>query len=71
MNLIEFKELSVTDIDSWYQEQERLCSGCEEGKMKEHARNQSSKPIQSNNPGGVTVGDMMFIQGSKNFKNLS
>jgi hypothetical protein len=42
-----------------------------EGKMKDHARVQSSKPLQSNNQGGVTVGDIMFAEGLKILKTQS
>jgi len=68
LKLSEFQDVNTTDIDHWYQEHGRFCSGCAEGKMKEHARIQSSKPLQSENPGGVTVGDIMFIEGLKNIK---
>jgi len=68
LKLNEFQEINATDIDHWYQELGRFCSGCAEGKMKEHARIQSSKPLQSKNPGGVTVGDIMFVEGLKNVK---
>ncbi len=45
-----------------------FCSRCVEGKMKEHARIKSSKTLQSDNPGGVPVGDIMFIIGHKYLK---
>jgi hypothetical protein len=61
LNLNGFEEIRAADVDHWYQECGRFCSGCAEGKMKEHARIKSSKPLQSNNPGGVTVGNIMFI----------
>jgi len=68
LNLSGFEEIRAADIDHWYQECGRFCSGCAEGKMKEHARIKSSKPLQSDHPGGVTVGDIMFIKGTKNVK---
>jgi hypothetical protein len=68
LNLNGFEEIRAADVDHWYQEYGRFCSGCAEGKIKEHARIKSSKPIQSNNPGGVTVGDIMFIEEAKNIK---
>jgi hypothetical protein len=68
LKLNEFNDIQASDIDHWYQEQGRFCSGCAEGKMKEHARIGSIKPLNSDNPGGVTVGDIMFVEGIKNFK---
>jgi hypothetical protein len=62
LNVEEFKEVSATNIDNWYQEHGRFCSGCAEGKMKEHARIKSTKPLQSLTPGSVTVGDIMFVK---------
>jgi hypothetical protein len=68
MNYDEFKEITGEDIDHWYHEQGKFCSGCAEGKMKEHARIKSSKPLSCDKPGGVTVGDIMFVEGPKNVK---
>jgi hypothetical protein len=68
LNLNGFEEIRAADVDHWYQECGRFCSGCAEGKVKEHARIKPSKPLQSNNPGCVTVGNMMFIEGAKNVK---
>jgi hypothetical protein len=33
----EFQALTPTDIDNWYCECGRFCTGCAEGKLKEHA----------------------------------
>ena len=57
-----FKELEVTpkDIDNWHAREDKFCSGCEEGKIKEHARRASTKPL--------TVGDLMFIEGRNDVK---
>ncbi len=68
LNLGEFEGIRALDIDNWYNEHGRFCSGCVGDKMKEHAKVQSSKPLQSNNSGGVTVGDIMFVEGLKNIK---
>ena len=68
LNISEFEDLRALDIDHWYHEHGGFCSGCAEGQMKEHARVQSSKPLQSNSLGGVTFGDMMFLEGIKNIK---
>ena len=59
-----FKELEVTprDIDIWYTRKGNFCSGCVEGKLKEHARRASTKPMTAEKPGGNGVGDLMFIE---------
>ncbi len=69
-NKITFHGLSTVNIDNWYQEQGRFCSGCAEGKLKEHARVKSKKPLMSATPGEVTVGDIMFVELKNNVKNL-
>ncbi len=62
------KDISVSDIDNLYNEKGKFCSGCAEGKMKEHERKKTTKPLQSQNPGEVTVGDIMFIEMKNNIK---
>jgi hypothetical protein len=39
-----------------------FCTGCIEGAMKEHPKYKSTKPLKSNVPGQVTVGDLMFVE---------
>jgi hypothetical protein len=68
LNLQEFEQLTAANIDHWYQEMGKFCSGCTEGKMKEHARIHSSKPLQLDKPEDVTVGDIMIVEGLKNTK---
>jgi len=70
LNLQEFEQLTAANIDHWHQEMGKFCIGCMKGKMKEHARIHSSKPLQSDKPGDVTVGDIMFVEGLKNIKKL-
>jgi len=60
--------ITAKDIDNWYEEKGCFCSGCVEGKMKEHARVKSKKPLKSNVPGEVTVGDIMFVEMKDNRK---
>ena len=36
--------------------------------MKEHSKFKSMKPLQSDSPGDVTVGDIMFVEHTKNIK---
>lgn len=54
-----FLDIKELDIDHWYNKQGHFCSGFAEGKMKEHARMGSTKPLRSEKPGGVMVGDIM------------
>jgi len=60
--------ITTKDIDNWYVEKGRFCSGCVEGKMKEHARVTSKKPLKSDVPGEVTVDDIMFVEMKDNRK---
>jgi len=64
----EFEMICPSDVDHWWLENGKFCSGCVEGKMKEHARIRSSKPLIADKPGNVTVGDIMFVEGIKNIK---
>ncbi len=50
------------DIERWYQNKGAFCSGCIEGKMKEHVRKCSTKPIKAEVLGEVMVGDIMFVE---------
>ena len=45
-----------------------ICSGCIEGKLKEHARRASTKPLTATRPGENDVGDLMFIEGRHEVK---
>jgi hypothetical protein len=62
-----FSTIQDADIDHWHQERGQFCSGCVEGKLKEHSRVKSQKPLQSSMPGEVNIGDIMFVE-SKNDK---
>ncbi len=61
-NLEGLEKIQAMDIDNWYQERGQFCSGCVEGKMKEHARVKSTKPLIAQAPGDITVGDIMFVE---------
>ena len=65
-----FKELEVTpkDIDMWQEREGKFCSGCVEGKIKEHARRASTKLLAAEKPGANGVGDLMFIEGRNEVK---
>ena len=60
-----FGDLEVTpqEIDFWHQKEGKFCSGCIEGKLKEHARRASTKPLTATRPGENGVADLMFIEG--------
>jgi hypothetical protein len=47
LNINGFKGVSDQKIKTWYEEHGRLCLGCVEGKMKEHVRIKSTKPLKS------------------------
>ena len=51
LHLKELEGLNTKDIDNWYDNRGRFCSGCAEGKLKEHARVRSTKPLQAEVPG--------------------
>ena len=70
MKLLWFKDGAVTDrdIEDWFELEGRHCSGCVEGKLKEHARRSSTKPLKAERPGQHGVGDLMFIEGRHDFK---
>jgi hypothetical protein len=38
LNFNELEEITISNIDHWYQECGKFYSGCAKGKMKEHAR---------------------------------
>ena len=42
-----FEDLEITpkDIEIWHAKEGKFCSGCVEGKLKEHARKTSTKPL--------------------------
>jgi hypothetical protein len=66
--IAELDGITAKDVDNWYDEKGRFCSGCIEGKMKEHSRIASKKPLKSEIPGKVTVGDIMFVEMKDNRK---
>ena len=65
-----FEDLEVTTqyIEKWYGTEGKFCSGCIEGKLKEHARKTSTKPLTADKPGGNGVGDLMFFEGRNDVK---
>ena len=58
-----FKDIGVTvkDIEIWYDKEGKFCSGCIEGKIKEHAGRASTKPLTATRPGENGIGDLMFV----------
>ena len=65
-----FEDFDVTpqDLDKWNELEGKFCTGCIEGKLKEHARKASSKPLSANRPGENGVADLMFIEGRNEVK---
>ena len=71
-----FGDLEVTptvcnkeDIEIWYAKEGKFCSGCVEGKLKEHARKTSTKPLTATTkPGENGAADLMFIEGRHGVK---
>ena len=65
-----FKELEVTPkgIEIWHAREGKVCSGCVEGKLKEHASTASTKSLTAEKPGENGVGDLMFIEGRNDAK---
>ena len=55
-----FRDFEVTpqDIDEWHQLEGKFCSGCVEGKLREHARKSSTKPLSATRPGENGAGTM-------------
>ncbi len=66
--IAELDGITAKDVDNWYDEKGRFCSGCIKGKMKEHSRVASKKPLKSEIPGEVTVGDIMLVEMKDNRK---
>ncbi len=64
----EWQGVTERDISNWFNDKGKFCSGCVEGKMKEHAHKASTKPLASNIPGELTVGDIMFVETKNNKK---
>ena len=60
--------ISPQDIDSWRDIEGKFCTGCQEGKLKEHARRSSTKPLNATRPGENGVADLMFIEGRNDVK---
>ena len=58
-----FKNQTVTtgDIEDWYRIEGKHCTGCAEGKLKEHSRKSSTKPLKAEEPGETGVADLMFV----------
>ena len=52
----------------WQARKGKFCSGCVKGKIKEHARRSSTKPLAAERPGENGVGDLMFIEGRHEVK---
>ena len=65
-----FADTTITkeDIEEWHALEGKFCAGCLEGKLKEHARQASTKPLKATRPGENGVGDLMFIEGRHDTK---
>ena len=61
-------EITTKDIEIWHSKEGKFCSGCVEGKLKEHARNTFTKPLTATKPGENGVADLMFIEGRHGVK---
>jgi hypothetical protein len=64
----EWQGVTERDINSWYNNKGKFCSGCVEGKIKEHACKALTKPLASNVPGELTVSDIMLVETKNNVK---
>jgi hypothetical protein len=58
----DWQGLANKGIKDWYNGRRRFCSGCAEGKMKEHTCKALTKPLKSDITGEITVGDIMFVE---------
>ena len=65
-----FKDSGIThsDIEDWHDKEGKGCVGSLKGKLKEHARRSSTKPLTANRPGENGVADLMFIEGRHDVK---
>ena len=45
--------ISYQDRERWYELEGKYCTGCLEGKLKEHARKLSTNPLSADQPGDV------------------
>jgi hypothetical protein len=64
----EFAQITDDQLTVWQEERGAFCTGCLKGKLTEHARKRSTKPLLSDTPGDVTVGDIMFVETKNNVK---
>jgi hypothetical protein len=55
--------VSNSDVVLWKSVRQNSCSGCLQGKLKEHNRVKSTKPLRAEDPGAVGVADLMFVEG--------
>ena len=60
--------ITRADIEAWHSTEGKFCVGCLEGKLKEHARKASTKPLAATRPGENGVADLMFIEGKSDFR---
>ena len=58
-----FEDLEVTtqDIEKWYATEGKFCSGCIEGKLKEHARRTYTKRLTADKPGENDVKTPFYV----------
>ena len=64
----EFKGISEKDLFLWKEKQGNFCTGCIQGAMKEHPRYKSTKPLKSDKPGEMNVGDIMYVENAQGVK---
>ena len=60
--------ITESDVDEWWKLEGDFCTGCLEGKMKEHYRRMSTKPLNASTPGEVGAADLMFIESRNDVK---
>ena len=63
-----WSEWYYSDVEAWHAKEGKFCAGCLEGKLKEHARRASTKPLTASRPGENGVADLMFIEGRHDVK---
>ena len=54
--------VNKSDIEIWRAVRGDHCSGCIQGKLKEHSRVKSTKPLAAEKPGDIGVADLMFVE---------
>ena len=50
--------ITHSDIEDWHDKEGKFCAGCLKGKLKDHARRSSTKPLTANRPGENGDGEL-------------